>query len=133
MTVIEDKILRNFDCCLIKSILILSIFIFFVKFDKNLEKKVAKFLRNGFLGSVKIKQNPNWKNVSKTRTKPKSDDFLNLEQNPNPNQTQKNWNSRNINLNFHFSNRLFESVIWRLFHIYKLLMNWSILSFNYSI
>jgi hypothetical protein len=74
MTAIEDKILRNFDYCLIKSVLMLNFYIFFPfeKLDKNFEKKVAKFLRNGFLFLSK---------QSRTQTE-------RMSQKPEPNQNQ---------------------------------------------
>jgi hypothetical protein len=63
--------MRNFDYCLIKSVLILNFYIFF-SFDKILRKKLQNFCENGFLFLSK---------QSRTQTE-------RMSQKPEPNQNQ---------------------------------------------
>jgi hypothetical protein len=57
MTVIEDKILRNFEPYFIKSVLILNFLYFCEKFDEVLRKKNWNIFGKWFFGSVKTKEN----------------------------------------------------------------------------
>jgi hypothetical protein len=72
MTVNENKILRNFESRLIKSVLILNFYIFVRNLIKILRKKVAKFFPNSFLvlseqSRTKLKDCHKNQNQTKTR------------------------------------------------------------------
>jgi hypothetical protein len=72
-----------------------SIFIFFKKFEKKFQKKVAKFLKNGFLvlsEQIRTKLKDCRKNQNQTITKC----FSKFETKPNPNPTQTEPNPKEL-------------------------------------